>query len=362
MKLGIPVVYFSTLSPSCVWVSSFLVPRLVDDGDVPFKQGDDMDEQVTNIPGAETFLRRRDLPGICRAHDMSDLYNQLVLRECRELPNAQGHILNSFDDLEGPLLPHLHSLCPNLYTIGPLHSHLKTRLNVQLGHEPEPWSPSLSNSLWPEDRTCLAWLDAQPSKSVVFVSIGSIVVMTIDQLMEFWHGLVRSGVRFLWVRRPGSVVGLADGDEGELQVPEEVLEGTKERGFIVRWAPQEEVLAHPAIGGFLTHSGWNSTLESIVEGVPMICWPIGIDQLVISRFVEEVWKIGIDMKDTCDKTVLEAMVTGLIERRDEFSRNANLLSKLARKAVEKDGSSWRALDRLIEDIRLMRLQISNGRS
>jgi len=187
--------------------------------------------------------------------------------------------------------------------------------------------------------------------------------MTIEQLMEFWHGLVNSGVRFLWVRRSDSVVGLADGDEGRLEVPEEVLEGTKQRGFIVPWVPQEEVLAHRAVGGFLTHSGWNSTLESIVEGVPMVCWPVGIDQLVISRFVGEVWRIGIDMKDKCDRVIIEAMVRGLIERRDEFSTNAILLSKAAHEAVAEGGSSWCALDRLIEDIKFMRLQVpTDGRS
>lgn len=101
-------------------------------------------------------------------------------------------------------------------------------------------------------------------------------------------------------------------------------------------------------------------MESIVEGVPMICWPIGIDQLVISRFVEEVWRIGIDMKDKCDRVVIEAMVRDLIEKRDEFSINANLLSKAAHESVAKGGSSWCALDRLIEDIKFMRLEIPNG--
>lgn len=358
--LGIPVVYFSTLSPSCIWINSCLVPGLVDAGEVPFKEGDDLDEAVTKIPGTETSMRRRDLPGICRTHDMTDPYVQLILRECRELPNAQGHILNTFDGLEGPLLSHLRSICPNLYIVGPLHLQWKARLRF----ETEQWVASSSNSLWQEDRSCITWLDSQPSKSVIFVSTGSVVVMTIDQMMEFWFGLVNSGVRFVWVRRPGSVLGLEDtGFEGLLHVPKEVLKGTSERGIFVDWAPQEEVLAHRAIGGFLTHSGWNSTLESISEGVPMLCWPAGIDQLVISRFVGEVWKIGIDMKDVCDRVVIENMVRDLMERkREELLEKANMLSKLATQAVEKGGSSWCALDRLIEDIKFMRLHVSHDTS
>ncbi|CAL9008137.1 unnamed protein product [Prunus brigantina] len=73
-------------------------------------------------------------------------------------------------------------------------------------------------------------------------------------------------------------------------------------GYMVGWAPQEEVLKHQAIGGFWTHSGWK-TLESIVAGVPMMCWSYFADQMVNSRLVSEVWKLGFDMKDTCDRTV-----------------------------------------------------------
>ncbi|TKY69965.1 7-deoxyloganetic acid glucosyltransferase [Spatholobus suberectus] len=90
---------------------------------------------------------------------------------------------------------------------------------------------------------------------------------------------------------------------------------------MVGWAPQEEVLAHKAIGGFLTHSGWNSTLESVVAGVPMICWPYFADQQINSRFVSEVWKLGLDMKDVCDRHVVEKMVNDLmVHRREEFLR------------------------------------------
>jgi UDP:flavonoid glycosyltransferase YjiC (YdhE family) len=103
----------------------------------------------------------------------------------------------------------------------------------------------------------MTWLDTQPSKSVVYVSFGSVVVITRDQLLEFWYGLVNSKKRFLWVIRPDLVTG-----KDETQIPAELLERKRRVGCLVDWAPQEEVLGHRAIGGFLTHSGWNSTLES----------------------------------------------------------------------------------------------------
>ena len=132
------------------------------------------------------------------------------------------------------------------------------------------------------------------------------------------------------------------------------MEGTKERGYIVSWTPQEEVLAHQAIGGFLTHSGWNSTLESIVAGVPMICWPYFADQQVNSRFVSEVWKVGLDMKDVCDRVIIEKMVNDLmVERKEEFVRSTDEMVRLAKESVSEGGYSYCNLDRLIEDIRMM---------
>ncbi|XAR66221.1 7-deoxyloganetic acid glucosyltransferase [Bertholletia excelsa] len=126
---------------------------------------------------------------------------------------------------------------------------------------------------------------------------------------------------------------------------------------MVGWAPQEKVLAHPAVGGFLTHSGWNSTLESIVAGVPMICWPYFADQQINSRFVEVEWKLGLDMKDSCDRVTVEKMIRDLMEvRASEFRRSANRMAEMARKAIGDGGSSSRNLDRLIKDIRLMSSQ------
>ncbi|KAI7754486.1 hypothetical protein M8C21_021069 [Ambrosia artemisiifolia] len=162
---------------------------------------------------------------------------------------------------------------------------------------------------------------------------------------------VNSKKRFLWVIREGLV--LKDDDK----VPSELENGTKERGYLVGWAPQEDVLANPAVGAFLTHNGWNSTLESIVAGVPMVSWPFFADQQINSRFVEAVWKLGLDMKDTCDRTIVERIVNEVMEvRKDEFTQSAKRMAKLAMESVGEGGSSYRNLDRLIEDIKTMCVQ------
>ncbi|PON56501.1 UDP-glucuronosyl/UDP-glucosyltransferase [Parasponia andersonii] len=164
-----------------------------------------------------------------------------------------------------------------------------------------------------------------PPKSVIYVSFGSVTVVTQHDLMEFWYGLVNSKQRFLWVIRPDLIA--REGDDG--LVPAELAEETSERVYMVGYAPQELVLDHPAVGGFLTHSGWNSTSESIVVG------------------------LGLDMKDVCDWKVVEKMVKDLmVERREEFARSTAEMAKLAKKSVSEGGSSYSNLERLIEDIKL----------
>ncbi|GAA0160817.1 transferase [Lithospermum erythrorhizon] len=343
--VGIPIVYVRTVSSCCLWVF-FCLPKLIESGELPFHD-DDFDKLVKSVPGTEDFLRCRDLPSFCRLGDISNIYVQLYKTEGQEIARAFGLILNTFEELEGPMLDQIRSVCPNLYPIGPLHAHLKTRLGAEVGSSSEQTS---SNSLWEEDKSCITWLDEQSPRSVIYVSFGSIATVTKEQLLEFWHGLVNSGVMFLWVMRPDSVAG----KDWEENVPEEIKEGTKKRGYIVGWAPQEQVLAHQAVGGFWTHNGWNSTLESVYEGVPMICWPYFLDQQVNSRFVEAFWKLGLDMKDTCDRVIVEKLVRELMEvRKEEFLKRADDMAKLAKGCLSEGGSSYESLKRLVKDIESM---------
>lgn len=300
---------------------------------------------VTSIPGMKGYLRKRDLPRVFRVSNIDDEVLQHVTKETRRTPGAHALILNTFEDLEGPILDEIRNHCSKTYTIGPLHAHLKTRLASEA-------TSRSSNSLREDDRSCIAWLDSQPSKSVIYVSFGSLAVVTRKELTEFAYGLANSGSRFLWVVRSDS---LAEKDaDGEGPTPAELLEGAKERGYVVEWAPQEEVLEHPAVGGFLTHSGWNSTLESIFAGVPMICWPYFADQQINSRFVSHVWELGLDMKDTCDRTIVEKMVREvMVERKYEFMKTAEMMAERARKCVIEGGSSYYNLSSLVEEIRLL---------
>jgi hypothetical protein len=168
-------------------------------------------------------------------------------------------IFHTFDVLEQEVLNALYSMFPRVHAIGPLQLLLNQIQEVYLS--------SIGCNLWKEEVECLQWLDSNKPKSVIYVNFGSITTVTKEQLVEFGMGLAKSGHPFLWIIRPDMVTG----DSAIL--PPEFTEETKERSFICSWCPQEEVLNHPSIGGFLTHSGRGSTIESISSGVPMLCWP-----------------------------------------------------------------------------------------
>ncbi|MBA0697907.1 hypothetical protein Goari_021426 [Gossypium aridum] len=348
-EFGIPVLAFRTYSACCTW-TYFHLSNLIEGGEVPLPDKD-MDKLVTCIPGLENVLRHRDLPSFCRLEKADDhLLYDFFIAQASAMRRASALILNTFEQLETPFISKLASIFSKIYTIGPLHC---------LSNADDPTALASTKSIfWQEEKGCLTWLDSHPSKSVVFVSFGSVVTFTLDQMLEFWHGLVNSGKPFLWVIRSNAIIG----EDDPRKILEDLKDKTKGKGSIVSWAPQEEVLAHPAVGAFLTHSGWNSTLESIYAGVPMICWPLFVDQYVNSRCVSHVWRVGFDMKDSCHRSIVEKMVRDVIEmKNEEIMKSMEEISKQAQESVKESGPSYCNLDKMIQDIMLVNLENINRR-
>jgi hydroquinone glucosyltransferase len=208
---------------------------------------------------------------------------------------------------------------------------------------------------------CLEWLDRQPARSVIFVSFGSGGALPKEEMRELALGLELSGQRFLWVVRSPSDEGtLSDNyynaeskKDPFVYLPEGFLERTKDVGLVVpSWAPQTQVLAHRATGGFLTHCGWNSTLESLVHGVPMVAWPLFAEQrLNAVMLAAEGVGAAIRLPERKDKESIAAVVRELMagEGKGGMVRvKVAELQKAAAEGLREGGAAATALDEVVE--------------
>nr|XP_023874839.1 7-deoxyloganetin glucosyltransferase-like [Quercus suber]POE83050.1 7-deoxyloganetin glucosyltransferase [Quercus suber] len=266
-KFRIACVLFWTPS-ACGFLSYMHYRHLVKRGLIPLKDASYLtngylETEIDWIPGMKN-IRLKDLPSFIRTTDENDIMLNFLIRESERTLRASAVILNTFDSFEQDVLDALSSMLPCLYTIGPL-----VLLDDQIKDDN---LKAIGSNLWKEELDCVEWLNSKKPNSVVYVNYGSITIMTPQQLIEFAWGLANSEKPFLWIIRPD----LVGGDSAI--VPFEFVTKTKDRGMLASWCPQEEILKHPSIGGFLTHSGWNSTLESVCYGVPMVSWPFFAEQ------------------------------------------------------------------------------------
>ncbi|KAJ8632023.1 hypothetical protein MRB53_025359 [Persea americana] len=209
---------------------------------------------------------------------------------------------------------------------------------------------------------CLDWLSSRQPGSVLYFCFGSTCDLIGAQLMEIAVALEASGHPFIWVVRNTDRMG-----SEEEWMPDGFEERMKGKGLIIRgWAPQVVILNHPAVGGFVTHCGWNSVLEGVSAGVPMVTWPMFAEQFYNEKLITRVLRTGVEVgtkvwarsKETrpmMKREVIERAVAQLMgggDDADERRRRARELGEKAKKAVENGGSSYMDLDRLIEDLKL----------
>ncbi|XP_073306078.1 UDP-glycosyltransferase 76B1-like [Primulina huaijiensis] len=280
--LGIPRIALRT-SSVCSFLTFAALPGLREKGFYSDNLDSRWEDPVVELPP----LKVKDVLGIHirNLDDTLKIVNDMV----EGTKKASGLIFNTFQDLEEPNIANLHEhfRLPT-FLIGPFHKFFS----------------AASSSLLTQDRSSIYWLDTQKTSSVLYVSFGSLAAMDEKNLIEVAWGLANSMQPFLWVVRPG----LVQGSEWLESLPDEFMEVTGKRGYIVKWAPQQEVLSHPAVGGFWTHSGWNSILESVCEGVPMICSSFFGDQTVNSRYINDVWRLGIKLECGLQREEIESAI------------------------------------------------------
>ncbi|KAJ4846994.1 hypothetical protein Tsubulata_017714 [Turnera subulata] len=337
-QLGIPEVQFWTAS-AVGFLAYYWDDQLLKRGIVPFKDENFLTDgsllaPVDYIPGTRN-LQLKDMPSFIRLTSLEgeNLY-EFAGSEVRKSLRSSAIIINSFDQFEKEALDSIADMYPNIFPIGPLTLLTKTIL---------PSSQCLA-SLWKEDTYCLEWLDKREPQSVVYVNYGCMAFISGHHFKEFAWGLARSNHPFLWIVRPDVVMG------AESRVlPEGFYKEVEERGLIASWCLQEKVLEHPAIGAFLSHAGWNSTLESISGGVPMLCWPCIAEQPTNSKYACTEWGIGleIDQDVKCDQVASLVQEMFKSQRGKQLRQKAMEWKKKALEATTVGGSSYETFDRFI---------------
>ncbi|XP_027347230.1 abscisate beta-glucosyltransferase-like [Abrus precatorius] len=274
-----------------------------------------------------------------------------------------GTVINSFYDLEPAYADYIRNdLGKKAWIVGP----------VSLCNRTEADKTERGKAPTVDEQKCLNWLNSKKPNSVLYVSFGSLARLPLEQLNEIAYGLEASEQSFIWV--VGKISNRSEEENGSWNwLPEGFEQRMKERdnGLILRgWAPQLLILEHAAIGGFMTHCGWNSTLEGVSSGVPMITWPLSAEQFSNEKLVTKVLGIGVQVgsrewvswntewkefvgRDKVELAVKKLMVES--EQVREMRRRVKDIAGKAKRAVEKGGTSYGDAESLIQELKARRL-------
>ncbi|XP_071686585.1 zeatin O-glucosyltransferase-like [Rutidosis leptorrhynchoides] len=205
----------------------------------------------------------------------------------------------------------------------------------------------------------LKWLDKQGQDSVIYVSFGTTTTLSEEQIREIAIGLEKSGQKFIWVLRYADKGDIFKDEVRRLELPQGFEEQVEGKGLVVReWAPQLEILAHSATGGFMSHCGWNSSMESITMGVPIIAWPMHSDQPRNATLITDVLKIGVMVRDweSMSELVTSSSVENSIrklmdyEEGNEIRNRARKLGEDVRKSMEEGGVTHMEIESFVAHI------------
>ncbi|CAH9120828.1 unnamed protein product [Cuscuta epithymum] len=348
-EFGIPAYVFFTSGAGTLGMLLYLQSLRDEDGkDVTEFKGSDPDLE---IPVYSKPYPAKLIPGVVL--DKTGGGADMFLDFGRKIREAKGIMVNTFSELEGHAMESLSKYkgikIPPVYPVGPI-------LNLQ------------SDKIGESGEEILEWLSSQPDSSVVFLCFGSGGSFPEPQVKEIASALERSGHRFLWALRKPPAKGAVyptDFNRPEEALPEGFLERTKDIGKVIGWAPQAAVLAHPAVGGFVSHCGWNSTLESVWFGVPMATWPIYAEQQANAFQLVTDIGMAVDLKmdyikdfdseefpEAVKAEVIEAGIRKLMDNPSASPTRikAQELKQNSREAMEEGGSSFNFLQSFFDQV------------
>lgn len=310
---------------------------LIREGHMPFNQSfSQSDEMLAYIPGIPSICVQ-DLPRVSfdgLGRKLFDRAKDTISMACK----GKCIVMSSIQELESQVIEALNQQLPRIpiYAIGPAIPYFKSSFTDQRRQNHKNTS----------DYDYLAWLDAQPRDSVLYISQGSFLSSSPEQLKEIMGGVLDSGVRFFMVAR--------DLDDAEFQLQQG-------KGLVVPWCDQLEVLCHPSVGGFWSHCGWNSTQEGAYAGIPILTSPIIWDQFTNSKNIVEDWKMGWKLvlpaaaeKNTSTRQEISSVLKRFMDTESdegkEIRRNAKYVREICLRATAEGGPAELAIQAFISTI------------
>ncbi|XP_034706294.1 UDP-glycosyltransferase 83A1-like [Vitis riparia] len=325
-KMGIPQVAFFPAS-ALVLALGQSVPKLIEDGVINC-DGIPIEHQMIQLSPTAPAINTKNFPWVRMGNvTMQKTTFEIGFRNREAAEKADWFFSNSTYDFE----PAAFALIPKLIPIGPLVASNR--------------HGNSAGNFWPEDQTCLEWLNQQPPCSVIYVAFGSSTIFNQTQFQELALGLELSNMPFLWVVRPDSTDGKNDA------YPEGFQDRVATQGQIVGWAPQRKVLGHPSVACFLSHCGWNSTVEGVSNGVPFLCWPYFADQFVNETYICDVWKIGLGFNPDENGIITRKEIknkVGQLLGDEKFRSRALNLKEIAIDSVKEGGPSHNNFKNFVE--------------
>ncbi|KAL6347201.1 hypothetical protein AAG906_012782 [Vitis piasezkii] len=318
-ELGVPSYVYFASSAACLALM-FHLQTLKDRQGVDVTEFANSDAELV-VPGFVNSVPARVLPAT--AVDKEGGGSMDFLDRVRSFRDAKGILVNTFVELE---------------------SHV------------------INSFVNDSDLDVIQWLDDQPTSSVVFLCFGSAGAFHMDQIKEIAIGLENSGHRFLWtLRRPppkGKMAIPSDCVNFEEVLPEGFLDRTSKIGKIIGWAPQAAVLAHSAVGGFISHCGWNSILESIWYGVPVATWPMYAEQQLNAFQIVRELEMGVEIRfdynmntsNLVSAQEIKSRIRSLMDDSSNIRMKRAKMKEKCMKALTKGGSSDSSIQRLIGDM------------
>ncbi|CAN0916656.1 UDP-glycosyltransferase 74F2 [Linum grandiflorum] len=297
-----------------------------------------VDKWPVRIPGLPE-LEPRDMPSFVNAPEAYPAYFAMVVNQFSNTEKADYVLINTFYELEKEALDTMSKVCPVL-AVGPTvpSTYLDNRIEDDEEYGVDLFSLERSIST--------TWIATKPPKSVIYVAFGSMVTFNQTQMAELASGLKRTNHYIIWVIH----------DTELAKLPTDFASDLGDKALVVNWAPQVQILASGAVGCFFTHCGWNSTIEALSLGIPMVAMPQWTDQPPNAMLVERVWKVGVrvtvgpdgivsgDEVEKCVKEVMEG------ERGGEMRSNCEKWKDSARLAISEGGSSDQSIDEFVSKL------------